>query len=99
MEERKITVVSTATQSKKVISTNAETLRDLKTALDEANIKYDNMSFLEGISRTELISDESQLPSNVMYKGEPTNNLVIILTNAKKNISSGTFSRKETQDD
>ena len=36
MEERKITVVSTATQSKKVISTNAETLRDLKTALDEA---------------------------------------------------------------
>ena len=58
MEERKITVVSTATQSKKVISTNAETLRDLKTALDEANIKYDNMSFLEGISRTELISDE-----------------------------------------
>jgi hypothetical protein len=30
-----------------------------------------------------------------MYKGEPTNNLVIILTNAKKNISSGTFSRKE----
>ena len=95
MEERKITVVSTATQSKKVISTNAETLRDLKTALDEANIKYDNMSFLEGISRTELISDESQLPSNVMYKGEPTNNLVIILTNAKKNISSGTYSRKE----
>lgn len=98
MEERKITVVSTATQSKKVISTNAETLRDLKTALDEANIKYDNMSFLEGISRTELISDESQLPSNVMYKGEPTNNLVIILTNAKKNISSGTYSRKEMYD-
>ena len=98
MEERKITVVSTATQSKKVISTNAETLRDLKTALDEANIKYDNMSFLEGVSRTELISDESQLPSNVMYKGEPTNNLVIILTNAKKNISSGTYSRKEMYD-
>ena len=53
------------------------------------------MTFTEGISKTQLLSDDTQLPQNVMYKGQPTNNLVILLTNTKKNIASGVLSRKE----
>ena len=53
------------------------------------------MTFTEGISKTQLLDDATQLPQNVMYKGQPTNNLVILLTNTKKNIASGTMSRKE----
>lgn len=95
MENREILVANTRTQKKSKITTNATTLGELKTALDEANIDYSGMTFTEGISRTSLLDDAAQLPQNVVYKGKPTNNLVILLTNTKKNIASGAMSRKE----
>ena len=58
-------------------------------------IDYTGMSFTEGITKTQLLGRDSLLPTNVMYKGQPTNNLVILLTNTTKNISSGAISRKE----
>ena len=89
MEARKITVVSTQTQRKSVITTGAETLAELKSALDEAGIDYEGMTFYEGTSRTELKDNASVLPKNVPYKGTTTNELVFMLTNANKKIRSG----------
>lgn len=93
--EREILIANTKTQKKSKITTSATTLGELKTDLRAAGIDFSNMTFTEGISKTQLLSDDTQLPQNVMYKGQPTNNLVILLTNTKKNIASGVLSRKE----
>ena len=95
MEARKITVVSTQTQRKSVITTGADTLAELKSALDEAGINYDGMTFYEGTSRTELKDNASVLPKDVPYKGTTTNELVFMLTNTNKKIKSGDMSRVE----
>lgn len=93
--EREILIANTKTQKRSKITTSATTLGELKTNLRAAGIDFSGMTFTEGISKTQLLSDDTQLPQNVMYKGQPTNNLVILLTNTKKNIASGVLSRKE----
>lgn len=93
--EREILIANTKTQKRSKITTSATTLGELKTDLHAAGIDFSGMTFTEGISKTQLLSDDTQLPQNVMYKGQPTNNLVILLTNTKKNIASGVLSRKE----
>ena len=93
--EREILIANTKTQKRSKITTSATTLGELKADLRAAGIDYSGMTFTEGISKTQLLDDATQLPQNVMYKGQPTNNLVILLTNTKKNIASGTMSRKE----
>lgn len=95
MEVREILVANTRTQKRSKITTAATTLGELKTALAEAGVDYSGMTFTEGISKTQLLDDATQLPQNVMYKGQPTNNLVILLTNTKKNIASGIGSRAD----
>lgn len=93
--EREILIANTKTQKRSKITTSATTLGELKTDLRAAGIDFSGMTFTEGISKTQLLSDDTQLPQNVIYKGQPTNNLVILLTNTKKNITSGVLSRKE----
>lgn len=101
METRKITIVSTKTQQKKVIMSGAETLGELKRDLDAANIDYEDMTFYEGTSKTELRADDSYLPKNVPYTNRTTgetkntNELVFMLTNTNKKIKSGAMSRAE----
>lgn len=99
MEVREILVANTRTQRKHKISTGAETLGELKEALDNAGIDYTGLTFTEGITKTGLLDDNTPLPKDVMFKGTPTNNLVIILTNTKKDIASGAEgTRKEAYD-
>lgn len=93
--EREILIANTKTQKRSKVTTSATTLGELKADLRAAGIDYSGMTFTEGISKTQLLDDATQLPQNVMYKGQPTNNLVILLTNTKKNIASGTMSREE----
>jgi hypothetical protein len=95
MDVREILVANTKTQKRYKVNTAATTLGELKAALDAEGIDYAGMTFTEGISKTQLTSNDSQLPTNVMYKGQPTNNLVMLLTNTTKNIASGMMSRKE----
>ena len=95
MEARNIVVISTRDQKKTVISSEAETLLELKNDLTKNNIDYTDMTFMEGISKTTLNNDASQLPKDVVFKGEPTNNLVIILTYTKSKISSGVYTRRD----
>lgn len=93
--ERVLTFISTASNSRKQITSNATTLRELKAECRANGINYEGMSFMEGISHTILADDDAQLPTNVKYKDTTTNNLVIMLTNNSKRIKSGTMSRTE----
>lgn len=96
MEKRKITVVCTTGNRTVEILSDATTLRELKDDLTREGISYRNMSFLEGLSKTELKSNDSILPHDITWKGQVTNNLVIMLTTADKNIKSGaSMSRME----
>lgn len=95
MIEREILVANTKTQTRKKITTNAATLGELKAVLTQEGIDYTDMTFTEGISKTQLLDDSTPLPRDVMYKGAPTNNLVILLTNTRKKIPSGMGTRKE----
>lgn len=95
METRKITIVSTRNQSKKVIMSSATTLAELKSDLRQNGIDYDGMTFFEGTSKVELKNDESVLPHDVPWKGTVTNELVFMLTNTNKKIKSGAMSRME----
>lgn len=103
MESRRITIISTKNNKRTVINTNATTLSELKSALREANIDYNNMTFYEGLTKTELKLDESILPQNVQkinpVTGEPetTNELVFMLTNTNKKIKSGACSMKRSE--
>lgn len=96
METRKITIVSTKNQSKKVIMSSATTLAELKSDLRQNDIDYEGMTFFEGTSKVELKNDASVLPHDVPYKGTVTNELVFMLTNTNKKIRSGAMSRMET---
>lgn len=95
MEIRKITVSNTKTQETKVVETAATTLKELKEAFRQAGIDYTDMAFYEGLTKVELIDDDSLLPHDVSYKGIITNDLVIMLTNMKGKIASGCISRKD----
>ena len=98
METRKITIVSTKSQSKKVIMSSATTLAELKCDLRQNGIDYEGMSFFEGTSKVELKNDASVLPHDVPWKGTITNELVFMLTNTNKKIRSGSMSRSEILD-
>ena len=89
MQSRKITVVQTKNQKKSVIMSAATTLAELKSDLRDNGIDYDGMTFFEGTSKVELKNDASVLPHDVPYKGTVTNELVFMLTNTNKKISSG----------
>lgn len=92
METRKITIVSTKTQKKYVVESDATTLGQLKELMSSKGIDFDNMTFYEGLSKTELNHDDSVLPSNIERNGQTTNELVFMLTNINKKIESGALS-------
>lgn len=106
METRKITIISTKNNKRTVINTDATTLRELKSALREAGVDYEGMTFYEGLTKTELKLDDSLLPHDVQRinpttkEPETTNELAFMLTNTNKKIRSGaaTMSRSEAYD-
>lgn len=95
MENRTIIIANNKTQRRYSIETSATTLGELQDQMIEQGIDFSGMTFTEGISKTQLLTRESLLPTNVMYKGQPTNNLVMLLTNPNKQIASGAMNRKE----
>ena len=95
MENRTIIIANNKTQRRYSIETNATTLGELQDQMIEQGIDFSGMTFTEGISKTQLLTRDSLLPTNVMYKGQPTNNLVMLLTNPNKQIASGAMNRKE----
>lgn len=99
MEARKILFVMNNSSGQKSIMSEAETLGALKADMRRAGINYDNMTFYEGRTRTELKDDASVLPTNVPVAAKgttpatTTNDLVFMLTTANKKIRSGAGDR------
>lgn len=89
MEPRKITIVQTKNQKRSVIESSATTLGELKDDLRTNGIDYEGMAFYEGLTKTELKTDESILPHDIERNGVITNELVFMLTNTEKKIRSG----------
>lgn len=98
MEARKILFVLSNSSNQKSIMSEAETLGALKADMRRAGISYDDMTFYEGRTRTELKDDASVLPVNVPVPAKgttpatTTNDLVFMLTTANKKIKSGALS-------
>lgn len=87
---RKITVVSTDTQSRETFESEVNTVEELLTEFDERGIDYDGKALFEGISHTAIDTTipGGILPHDNQYHGTVTNDLVIMITAGKK-ISSG----------
>lgn len=92
--ERKLTVIDTRTMSTKVFESNATTVAELKEDLRAQGIDPEGMAIQEGLTKTELLSNETILPHDIPWRGTVTNNLVLRLTKQSKNIESG-LTRKE----
>ena len=93
--ERTITAIISNSNDKKVFTSNANTLGELKAEMTAQGIDYHGMDFMEGLTHTQMIDDAAILPSNVQYKGRTTNNLVFMLSATNKNIRSGAYTRQE----
>ena len=66
--ERKVTVVSNRNTNKKVITTTATTLGELKADFEKENISFnDESAFYEGVSKTELLNNDSILPNKFLF--------------------------------
>ena len=93
MERRNITVVHNNETT--IIATEAETLKELKIDMENAHINTRGTDIFEGLSRTKLIDDSSQLPKDVLYRGKVTNDLIIMVTAKEQKIKSGVADRAE----
>lgn len=112
MIEREILLANNRDQSKYRIVTGAETLGELMEDIarnekvykmvgqswvgNDRPIDISGLTFTEGITKTQLLTPDSQLPTNVMFKGQTTNNLVMLLTNPNKQINSGANMDRKT---
>jgi hypothetical protein len=97
MEERVITIVDSATNTKYQVTTSATTFGELKVDAAAAGVNYEGKDWLEGITKTTPVNDSDLLPTDVNWRGTTTNNLVYMLTNTNKKIKSGAnlFTRAE----
>lgn len=93
--ERIITVIANSVNDKKVFTSNANTLGELKAEMTAQGINYQGMDFMEGLTHTQMLDDNAILPSNIKRKGQITNNLVFMLSATNKNIRSGAYTRQE----
>ena len=93
MNARTIWVANQKTQQKYRLTSTATTLGELQDELTGQGIDFTGMSFTEGLSRSQLLDRSSLLPTTVMRNGQPTTDLVILLTNTTKNIASGAGER------
>ena len=107
MTEREILIANNRDQSKYRIVTGAETLGELQDAIvrnenvykmvgqswvsNPTPINISGLTFTEGITKTQLLQRDSALPANVQFRGQTTNNLVMLLTNTTKQIRSGAY--------
>lgn len=88
---RNITVYESAQNGKTTIMENVEVsnVSQLKQLLRQNNISYEGMDFLEGVTGTKLLSDESIIPENIPYQGEIVHDACIILTLKDKKMRHG----------
>lgn len=112
MEKREILIANNRDQSKYRIVTDATTFGELQDVIarnegvykmvgnawvsNPSPINISGLTFTEGITKTQLVDRSSVLPTNVQFKGQTTNNLVMLLTNTNKQIRSGAGMDRKT---
>ena len=89
---REIQVVSNSQNRNEVFMSTAETVGQLKEELRSKGFDLVDMDLKEGKSRTELNSDATVLPTDFMYRGVQTSDLVILITPKNTKIKSGCVS-------
>lgn len=88
--ERTVTILDSRTQKKHVFKSFAETLGELKADLRELGVPdLTDMVFKEGTTRAEYSENSAILPTEVLFKGRPTNDLAFMIIQPKKKIMSG----------
>ena len=89
METKRFTVVDTRSNQVKTFNSEATTVGEMKRDLMNIGIDPTGMAIQEGLTKTELGADDTELPKDVTYRGVVTNNLVFRLTQPDKKIKSG----------
>lgn len=89
--KRQITIYESARNGKITVFNDVEcnTLGELKTLLREKGIDYSDKEFVEGVTNTKLLSDDSRIPVNIPFKGQTTNDVFINILNKDTKIKSG----------
>lgn len=89
--KRQITIYESAKNGKITVLEDVEcsTLGELKRILDTKGIEYSGKEFIEGVTNTKLLGDDSRLPENIPFKNKTTSNLFINILNANNKIKSG----------
>lgn len=89
--KRQITIYESAKNGKITVFNDVEcnTLGELKTLLREKDIDYSDKEFVEGVTNTKLLSDDSRIPVNIPFKGQTTNDVFINILNKDTKIKSG----------
>ena len=87
--QREIKVIANSQNRNEVYMSDAETFGELKAELINKGYVVEDMDFKEGKTRIDLRNELSPLPSNFMYKGVETNDLVIMITPQNTKIKSG----------
>lgn len=99
--KRQVTIYESALNGKITVLNDVEvsTLGELKELLRQKGINYSGMDFIEGVTNTKLLNDDSRIPENIPFKGKFTNNVFINILKKESKISSGcdyeSLSRKE----
>lgn len=89
--KRQITIYESAQNGKITVLNDVEvnTLGELKQLLDTKGISYNDMEFIEGVTNTKLLGNDSKLPENIPFKNKVTNNLFINILRKESKIKSG----------
>lgn len=93
--QREIKVIANSLNKNEVYLSNAETVGELKAELINKGYDLQDMDMKEGKSRTILSEDMQILPTNFLYKGVETNDLVVMITPQNTKIKSGMMTRTE----
>ena len=93
---RKVILLVQTTGIKSVVEGEMTTLADLKHLMDVQGISYPTeCEFKEAKTKTIFVDNEAVLPTNVEWKGELSNDLIMYVTTPKKKIKNGGMSRAE----
>ena len=89
--KRQITIYESSRNGKITVFNDVEcnTLGELKALLREKGIDYSDKEFVEGVTNTKLLSDDSRIPTNIPFKGNYTNDVFINILNKDTKIKSG----------
>lgn len=89
--KRQITIYESSRNGKITVFNDVEcnTLAELKALLREKGIEYSDKEFVEGVTNTKLIADDSRIPTNIPFKGKTTNDVFINILNKDTKIKSG----------